>query len=95
MGTLLSGLYPAFILSSFQPLQVLKGKLYHAGAGRGKVRITLRQGLIVFQFLVSLMLIAGTLGAYQQLNYMRSQSLGFNQEQLLIIKARRLRTLPL
>lgn len=87
IGTLLSGLYPAFILSSFQPLQVLKGKLYHAGAGRGKARITLRQGLIVFQFLVSIMLIVGTLGAYQQLDYMRSQSLGFNKEQLLIIKA--------
>ncbi len=87
VGTLLSGLYPAFILSSFQPLQVLKGKLYHAGTGRGKTRISLRQGLIVFQFLVSMMLITGTLGAYQQLSYMRSQSLGFNQDQLLIIKA--------
>ncbi len=87
IGTLLSGLYPAFVLSSFKPLQVLKGKLYHAGSGRGKVRISLRQSLIVFQFLVSIMLIAGTLGAYQQLEFMRSQSLGFSQEELLIVKA--------
>lgn len=87
IGTLLSGLYPAFVLSSFKPLQVLKGKLYHAGVGRGKVRISLRQSLIVFQFLVSITLIAGTLGAYQQLQFMRSQSLGFSQEELLIVKA--------
>lgn len=87
IGTLLSGLYPAFVLSSFKPLQVLKGKLYHAGAGRGRVNISLRQGLIFFQFLVSIMLIAGTLGAYQQLEFMRSQSLGFSEEELLIVKA--------
>ena len=91
IGTLLSGVYPAVVLSSFQPLQVLKGKLYHAGASRGGVRFSLRQGLIVFQFLVSIVLMAGTLGAYQQLSYMRSQSLGFDQEQLLVVKAPSLR----
>ena len=91
VGTLLSGLYPAFILSAFRPLQVLKGKLYHAGSSRSGRRITLRQGLIVFQFLVSIVLMAGTLGAYQQLRYMRNQSLGFDQEQLLIVKAPSLR----
>ncbi len=91
VGTLLSGGYPALVLSSFRPLQVLKGKLYHAGTARRGFRITLRQGLIVFQFVVSIVLMAGTLGAYQQLNYMRSQSLGFDQEQLLIVKAPSLR----
>ncbi len=91
MGTLLSGGYPVLVLSSFRPLQVLKGKLYHAGASRSGLRITLRQGLIVFQFVVSIVLMAGTLGAYQQLNYMRSQSLGFDQEQLLVVKAPSLR----
>ena len=91
IGTLLSGLYPAFVLSAFRPLQVLKGKLYHAGASRGGFRITLRQGLIVFQFVVSIVLMAGTLGAYQQLSYMRNQSLGFDQEQLLVVKAPSLR----
>ncbi len=84
VGTLLSGLYPALVLSGFRPLSVLKGKLYRTGRSES---VSLRQSLIVFQFVVSMVLIAGTLGAYRQLNYMREQSLGFSPDQLLIVKA--------
>ena len=81
MGSLLSGLYPAFILSSFKPAVVLKGKL--AGSQSG---VTLRKGLVVFQFASSVALIAGTIIVYQQLNFMRSQDLGVDIKETLVIK---------
>lgn len=81
VGTLLSGLHPAFVLSSFKPVSVLKGKLRSKGKG-----IILRKGLVVFQFIASVALIAGTLIIYNQLEYMQNQDIGMNVEQVLVVE---------
>jgi putative ABC transport system permease protein len=77
---IVAGSYPAFFLSSFQPIQVLKGKL-NAGAKRS----TLRSSLVVFQFVTSIVLIIGTIVVYRQLNYIQTRKLGFNKDQVLVI----------
>lgn len=78
-GSIISGTYPAFILSSFSTTAVLKGK-EKAGGG-----FSLRKVLVVFQFASSLILIAGTFAIYRQMLYMRSQDKGLTMEQMLII----------
>lgn len=77
---ILSGLYPAFILSRFKPAAVLKGAFTTSGKG-----VLLRKSLVVFQFTISMVMIVGTIVVYQQLQYMRHTQLGFNQEQVLSI----------
>ncbi len=80
-GTLLSGLYPAFVLSGFTPILVLKGAFKNTGSG-----LLLRKSLIVIQFITSVVLIAGTIIVYQQVNYMRNQSIGADINQTLVVK---------
>lgn len=81
LGSLLSGLYPAFILSSFRPMHVLKGKLTTNKSG-----VLLRRSLVIFQFAASITLISGTIIVYQQLNHMKHLDLGFDMTDTLVIR---------
>ena len=83
---LLAGGYPAFVLASFDPLTALKGSL----RTRSKSGF-LRQALVVFQFAISIMLIVALLVVHNQRDYLRNKALGFNKEEILVIKLNDLR----
>ncbi len=77
---LLSGSYPAFFMSRFMPIKVLKGGGQSSVGGRN-----IRNSLVVFQFAISVFLIISTLVVYQQLSYIQGKDLGFSKDQVLII----------
>ena len=81
LGPIVSGLYPALVISSFKPMTIFQGKL-NGGSGGSFIR----KVLVVFQFAASVALIAGTFTVYRQLIYMRNQELGVDINQTLVIK---------
>jgi putative ABC transport system permease protein len=83
IGSVMSGLYPAIILSSFRPLHILKSS--SGSIARGKSG--LRQSLVVFQFVMSVGLITGTVIIMNQMHFLRTKDLGFNIDKTLIINA--------
>lgn len=78
---LIAGIYPAFYLSSFKPIAVLKGKLTTDRSSFG-----LRSGLVIFQFVISVGLIIGTIVVYRQMEYIQNKDLGYDKEHLLTIQ---------
>ncbi|MBL0740405.1 ABC transporter permease [Chryseolinea lacunae] len=78
---ILAGLYPSFYLSSFRPIQVLKGNV-----SRGSKNATTRSVLVVFQFTTSIVLIISTFIIYRQVNYILTRDVGFDKEQVLLLQ---------
>lgn len=78
---LLSGIYPAYHLSSFQPINIIKGI-----TTSGRESVTIRKFLIVFQFTISIIMIAATIIVSRQLNFIQNQELGFTKENVIVMR---------
>lgn len=81
VGSIVSGLYPAMILSSFEPITMLKGKFKNSRRG-----VFLRKALVVLQYASSVALLAGTYVVYEQMHFMQNQNLGLSIEQTLVVE---------
>ncbi|MEQ9425690.1 MAG: ABC transporter permease [Cyclobacteriaceae bacterium] len=82
IGSFLSGLYPAFILSNYKPVVVIKGAI-----GGASKKFGLRQSLVIIQMVIGMFLITGTFTVYRQLNFMRNHDLGLNVDQVLVVNS--------
>jgi len=79
-GAMLSGLYPALILSSYKPVEVLKGRFKNTGQG-----VYFRRAMVLIQFAASVTLVVGTFTVYRQLDFLRSQELGVDIDRTLVL----------
>jgi putative ABC transport system permease protein len=77
---ILSGIYPAFVISSFKPVNVLRGELR-----TGKTGAAMRRVLVVFQFAITTALVVGVFVVLAQINFLKSMDMGYNREQVLVV----------
>ncbi len=85
LGSVLSGLYPAFVLSGYKPVEVLKGRFKNSSQG-----LIFRKGMVIVQFVASMTLLAGTYTVYRQLTFMQNQQLGIDLDQTLVLNSPRI-----
>ncbi len=79
--SLLSGLYPALVIAAFKPARILKGAFKRTRQG-----VQLRNGLMTLQFIISMVMISGSVLIHQQMNYLRQKDLGFDKEEVVVIR---------